>query len=90
LGGFILITGLHSVIPYHSNIFPLGQIFVNNSNTLSGAFSAQTTQYFKVLSFSSLPQERIIFKNVGVAVRVVAPQCLMRLAIILASFGSGV
>ena len=83
-GGLIEITGLHSVIPYHSRIFPSGQSFWKLSKRLSGHFSAPTTAYLMVCKGYVIPSPPgrglgrgldaaiIIFRNVGVAVSAVA------------------
>jgi hypothetical protein len=89
-GGFIDMTGLHSVIQYHSNIFHFGQYFLKFSAKLSGHFSAQTTAYFKLFKSSAFAIFKIIFKKVGVAVRALILQCFIKFVIVLLSFGSGV
>jgi hypothetical protein len=89
-GGFKLITGLHSVIQYHSNIFHEGQNFQKVSNNESGHFSAQTTAYFILFRSNSFEAFKIIFKNVGVDVKAFHHVCLIRFTIVLLSFGSGV
>ncbi|MBR7036986.1 hypothetical protein IKI14_03860 [bacterium] len=50
LNGFTAITGLHSVIPYHSIIVALGAFFENFVNNSFGHFSAQTIAIRKDLS----------------------------------------
>jgi len=89
--GLIVITGLHSVIQYHSMICALLEFnLLNCSNTDSGHFSAHTTAYFK--DFKSFDQawSIIILRKVGVAAKAVASVCLISSTIVLESFGSGV
>jgi hypothetical protein len=50
LNGFTAITGLHSVIPYHSIIVAFGAFFENLVNKSFGHFSAQTIAIRKDLS----------------------------------------
>jgi hypothetical protein len=50
LNGFTAITGLHSVIPYHSIIVAFGDFLENFSNNSFGHFSAQTIAIRKDLS----------------------------------------
>jgi hypothetical protein len=89
-GGFKLITGLHSVIQYHSKISQFGQKFENFSNKLSGHFSAQTTLYLILSNFLLSKLFKIIFKNVGVDVKAVVFVKFIKFEIVLLSFGSGV
>lgn len=71
-------------------IIPFGQSLVKLSNTLSGHFSAPTTPYRRVFKDSAEDEASTILRKVGVAVRVVAQVCTMRLEIVFASLGSGV
>jgi hypothetical protein len=50
LNGFTAITGLHSVIPYHSIIVASGDFLENLVNKSFGHFSAQTIAIRKDLS----------------------------------------
>jgi hypothetical protein len=50
LNGFTAITGLHSVIPYHSIIVAFGDFLPNLTNKSFGHFSAQTIAIRKDLS----------------------------------------
>jgi hypothetical protein len=88
--GFMLTTGLHSVIPYHSKITPFGTNFLNFSKTFFGHFSAHTTAYFILSKSHFLAIAKIIFKNVGVLVIAVGFVCFIISKIVFASFGSGV
>gem|GEM_PF-1677004 len=86
----IVKTGLHSVIPYPSNISPFGANSLNLSNTSGEHFSAHTTTYFIFLKSYSEAKFIIILRNVGVAVIEVTSVYFIIFKIVFASFGSGV
>lgn len=87
--GFTEITGLHSVIPYHSINFAHGTFFASHSNNSIGHLSAPTITALNECNCFAVPAPRILLKNVGVAAIPVACVCSIILASVVASFGSG-